>query len=359
MTEPIQDPKKRFLCRHIHTAGHRCGSPALRGEQFCFYHHTTRRPAPSYTGAHPNRCEFDIPSLEDRAGIQHTVARILCFIATNQLDPKRAGLLLYGLQIASTNLPREPRIVSSTSRESASQSQPSALIEDIILDEAHGLLAPIAEILPPEIKPNRIAAMLESIRNRTYCPKCNSPIIPVKTPATVCPEPGNDQPTILPNFPAAPTASAVIPAKPESAVIPNKLESPVIPAQPESLHCSILPTLQATAESQLQPAQHHPRPTPVILNAVKDPRIGFLRHQSIPRAVGSSRIRGHLIQPHHPATNEQQKRNPHPARREGWGINRTLPFLQPYGFAGAAAFFPAIAAFGFQKGSALIHSSCG
>ena len=37
---------KRYQCRHIHTQGHRCGSPALRGELFCYYHHTTRKPAP-------------------------------------------------------------------------------------------------------------------------------------------------------------------------------------------------------------------------------------------------------------------------------------------------------------------------
>lgn len=56
---------------------------------------------------------------------------------------------------------------------------------------------------------------------------------------------------------------------------------------------------------------------------------------------------------------QPQKTNPHPARGEGWGLNRNLQFFQPYGFTGAAAFFAAIAAFGFQKGSALIHSSCG
>ena len=43
--EPTQTTIKRFLCRHIHTSGSRCGSPALRGESFCYYHHTTRRPA--------------------------------------------------------------------------------------------------------------------------------------------------------------------------------------------------------------------------------------------------------------------------------------------------------------------------
>ncbi len=39
MTEP-----KRYQCRHIFTDGHRCGSPCLRHEDFCYYHHTTRRP---------------------------------------------------------------------------------------------------------------------------------------------------------------------------------------------------------------------------------------------------------------------------------------------------------------------------
>ena len=29
---------RRFQCRHIFTDGHRCGSPCLRGEEFCFYH---------------------------------------------------------------------------------------------------------------------------------------------------------------------------------------------------------------------------------------------------------------------------------------------------------------------------------
>ena len=51
----MQTPK-RFQCRHIFTDGHRCGSPTLlvethdatlpdrTHEDFCYYHHTTRRP---------------------------------------------------------------------------------------------------------------------------------------------------------------------------------------------------------------------------------------------------------------------------------------------------------------------------
>ena len=33
---------KRYRCRHIFIDGRRCGSPSLRREPFCYYHHTTR-----------------------------------------------------------------------------------------------------------------------------------------------------------------------------------------------------------------------------------------------------------------------------------------------------------------------------
>ena len=36
-------------CHHLHPTGNRCGSPALRGEQFCFFHHPTRRPPYPHT----------------------------------------------------------------------------------------------------------------------------------------------------------------------------------------------------------------------------------------------------------------------------------------------------------------------
>ena len=42
----------RTLCHHIlppsdSAPAHTCGSPALRGESFCFYHHPTRTSVPS------------------------------------------------------------------------------------------------------------------------------------------------------------------------------------------------------------------------------------------------------------------------------------------------------------------------
>ena len=96
---------RRYQCRHIFTDGHRCGSICLRGEPFCYYHHTTRKPAPRQTLG--KKSSFDPPLPEDRSAIQASIGIILQKIASNDLDPRRAGLLLYGLQIASLNLPKQ------------------------------------------------------------------------------------------------------------------------------------------------------------------------------------------------------------------------------------------------------------
>jgi hypothetical protein len=135
------------------------GSPALRGEQFCYHHHATRRPAPRFQGVHPDYSIFELPSIEDRSGVQFAIAQVLARIASNQLDHKRAGHLLHGLFIASHNLPREPRPASArcdsrSSRHSRSDSSSDAnesetCVEELIFDDDLGPIAPIAEIPAP------------------------------------------------------------------------------------------------------------------------------------------------------------------------------------------------------------------
>ena len=135
MTEP-----KRYQCRHIFTDGHRCGSPCLRHEDFCYYHHTTRRPVQDPRQRPARTALFDLPMPEDRAAIQLSIGEVLRRIARNEIDPRRAGLLLYGLQIASTNLPRQTKPSRNTRDEA-----PSTSIEDITTDPEQGLLAPQSE----------------------------------------------------------------------------------------------------------------------------------------------------------------------------------------------------------------------
>lgn len=53
--------------------------------------------------ASPENTPLALPPIEDSASIQLALIDILQALAANQLDPKRAGLLLYGLQVASSN----------------------------------------------------------------------------------------------------------------------------------------------------------------------------------------------------------------------------------------------------------------
>ncbi len=100
---------KRFQCHHLHASGQTCGSPALRHEEFCFYHHPTRKPAP-HSRLRRREAAFDLPlpAGNDPAGLQLALAEILRRIAANQITPRRAGLLLYGLEIASLNALTSP-----------------------------------------------------------------------------------------------------------------------------------------------------------------------------------------------------------------------------------------------------------
>jgi hypothetical protein len=142
-------------CRHVLASGGTCDSPALAKSAWCYFHtrlhyrqgerqaarHSLRRPdgrfaaLPAPDGSsiqtidygpypvgdprvpHPERSEgwdkteagpwentpLELPPVEDTVSIQLALIDVLQALAANQLDPKRAGLLLYGLQVASSN----------------------------------------------------------------------------------------------------------------------------------------------------------------------------------------------------------------------------------------------------------------
>jgi hypothetical protein len=124
-------------CRYVRPSGGTCNSPALKGSHWCYFHariqqrqairHSRRRadgrflalPAPQPEGdatidygtypvaqadATGETRPLDLPPLVDNSSIQLALTDILQALAANELDPKRAGLLLYGLQVASANV---------------------------------------------------------------------------------------------------------------------------------------------------------------------------------------------------------------------------------------------------------------
>ncbi len=143
MSEPNPEPSTRFQCRHVLADGHRCGSASLRLEEFCYFHHTSRRPVQNPRRRRSRQSTFTLPIPEDRSSIQISIGEIIGRIASNDIDPRRAALLLYALQIAASNLPRQavPKSVPAPTPEA---------VQDIILDPTLGAVAPRAELIAPK-----------------------------------------------------------------------------------------------------------------------------------------------------------------------------------------------------------------
>ena len=100
-------------CQHIRVNGTLCGSPALRRNRFCYFHklHHEERVELNLdrlkeARARRRKLAITLPVLEDANAIQVSLMQIMRLIISGEIDGKNAGLLLYALQTASSNLPR-------------------------------------------------------------------------------------------------------------------------------------------------------------------------------------------------------------------------------------------------------------
>ena len=93
-------------CRHLKVNGTQCGSPALKDHRFCYFHQRwhEQKLVINSARARKARATFSLPVLEDANAIQLSVMQIMQMLISGQIDKKTAGLLFYGLQIASSNL---------------------------------------------------------------------------------------------------------------------------------------------------------------------------------------------------------------------------------------------------------------
>ena len=93
-------------CHHVKVNGTQCGSPALRGKCYCYFHNNYRHLGAYGVKQRGQRNAFAgrFPVLEDANSIQAAVMQVIRLILAKEIDSKEAGLLLYALQIASSNL---------------------------------------------------------------------------------------------------------------------------------------------------------------------------------------------------------------------------------------------------------------
>jgi hypothetical protein len=94
-------------CEHIKANGHFCGSPAMRGRSYCFYHAThigRQLRLQRYASLGLQAPPIELPLLEDAASIQLALMQVTEALLQGTLDRKTAGLVLYSLQTASINV---------------------------------------------------------------------------------------------------------------------------------------------------------------------------------------------------------------------------------------------------------------
>jgi hypothetical protein len=78
------------LCEHLFTHDRRCGSPAMRGTHFCYYHRQNHR----------HRGLEVIPDLFSHRNIQRALSNTLRGIVSGRLTYEEAGRILHGISIA-------------------------------------------------------------------------------------------------------------------------------------------------------------------------------------------------------------------------------------------------------------------
>jgi len=95
-------------CRHIFTGGKKCQSPALKEQNFCYFHQANRKRRAPKSQAYepyipPQDATHNLTPLEDADAIQLALSDVVLALAANRIDPRRAQILIYGLQVASQN----------------------------------------------------------------------------------------------------------------------------------------------------------------------------------------------------------------------------------------------------------------
>ena len=89
-------------CRHIKDDGLRCHAAAMNGKPYCFFHMKIDR---LYKRQAP-----EIPPLEDSTSVLLAIGQVVRGLNNETIDCRRAGLMLYGLQIAATVTARRKEV---------------------------------------------------------------------------------------------------------------------------------------------------------------------------------------------------------------------------------------------------------
>jgi hypothetical protein len=86
-------------CTHIAVTGHRCGSPALKKEYFCYFHTRMIKGVQTRVDSKIS----PIALIENAEAIQAALMHMIDALLTGTIDNKRAAIILQALSIAQRN----------------------------------------------------------------------------------------------------------------------------------------------------------------------------------------------------------------------------------------------------------------
>ena len=129
-TQPESKPIVR-ICEHIKDDGIRCGTPAVNGRHFCYYHCRAHHP-----GARISTRAYRSPIPDSVASLQIAIAHTLQALTSGDIPPKQANSIFYGIHLA-TKLLRLSKPLTETEQQQVVTEIPKAMNEVLVEPEPH------------------------------------------------------------------------------------------------------------------------------------------------------------------------------------------------------------------------------
>ena len=139
-------------CRHIKSNGERCHGAALSGKPYCYFHMNLRR---MHSPRLAESQHFPLPPIEDNASVLLALGRVIKTLDSPYSDTRRAGLMLYALQIAAQLTNRKEQSKPSQSVRTLHSPSDDELDFSSAIDNGIEMLAPDTTVCePPKDCPN-------------------------------------------------------------------------------------------------------------------------------------------------------------------------------------------------------------
>ena len=110
------------ICAQRKANGDPCQSPALRGEKFCHFHKVMGLPKINIDNR-PSGHAY-LPVFEDAVSIQSAISDVCEMMLHRRIETKEASILLYAMQVASTNMAQLNGEKAQHKQKSQKKSQP-------------------------------------------------------------------------------------------------------------------------------------------------------------------------------------------------------------------------------------------